>query len=205
MSTTESPSDNPLLVAPRSRVVELYGGDFEVRIGEALTRMQSAFLREKSEHRMGVDLAAEAEEAAAEHDRLVEEAKATAKRVTLTAPPLPVTKQLRDDHPPDKANKADVEAGVRQETYLPVLVRACVGDQVTDEQFEEFLEQTTEINFQKLADHAWDLVNTDVKLPKSSAVSLLARMREVGSRPQPVTESVLDAMTGGSPQSDTSS
>lgn len=173
-------SENPLMVPPRERVVEIYPGDVEAdleslnaQIAEAANDPRPKRLADKSP----------ALRLAEEYDALVEATRERAIKVTLRAVPHRTYRQLQDAHPPRKGNKRDEVYGVNEDTFFPALIRASlVSPEVTDEQWDEFVSTVAAPALMRLSSTAFELATGEVALPKSSAVSALRRMRESDSK-----------------------
>lgn len=182
---------NPLLPPPRERVVELYPGDIEARLAELREIMSDDVTADKpAKPRRNSDKPVEspADAAAKEYDQIVADARDRAVKVRLKAVPQRTFDQLRDDHPAREDNKRDEALGFNTDTLFWPLIRAALVDPVTDTQWAEFEAQCVHANFNKLATAAYELALEDVALPKSSAVSVLRRMRDSASTQQPDSE-----------------
>ena len=181
-------SENPLMVPPRERVVEIYPGDVEAQLETLNAQIAEAATTEAKPGRMTTKTNS-ALDLATEYDELVEATRERAVKVTLRAVPHRVYRQLQDAHPARPGNKRDEIYGVNEDTFFPALVKAAlVSPEVTDEQFEEFLTSVATPALMRLSNAAFELTTGEVTLPKSSAVSVLQRMRESGSRQQPDSE-----------------
>lgn len=182
---------NPLLPPPRTRIVELYPGDVEVRLAELREIIAADGIDDapaKPRRNADKPVVRPADAAAEEYDRIVEGAREGALRVALKAVPQRMFDQLRDEHPPREGEKRDESLGANEDTFFWPLIRAALVEPVTDEQWAEFEENCSRPNFNKLASAAYELALEDVALPKSSAVSALRQMRASASQPQPDSE-----------------
>ncbi len=176
---------NPLMVAPRERVVEIYAGDVESKLADLEARVSVAEAEERGKPQR-MTSKSEALRLATEYDALVESVKENAVKVTLQAVPHRAYRQLQELHPPRKGSKRDERYGVNEDTFFPALVRAAMRTPVvSDEQFDEWVDTVAPPAWTRVANTAFELTTGEVALPKSSAVSALQRMRASDSKPQP--------------------
>lgn len=181
-------SDNPLLVAPREKVVEIYSGDVEALLESLNAAITEAHADEAVRPKRNAQKS-EALRLAEEYDKVVEAAREEAVKVTLRAVPHRTYRQLQEAHPLRKGNKRDEVYGVNEDTFFAALVKASlVSPEVTDEQFEEFEDSCAAAAWLRLTNTAFELTTGEVALPKSSAVSVLRRMRGSDSQPAPDSE-----------------
>lgn len=195
-------SENPLLVAPRERVVEIYPGDVEAQLAALEEQIAVAQAddrpRRASERNPALALAEE-------YDALVEATRERAVKVTLRAVPHRVYRQLQDAHPPRKGSKRDEVYGVNEDSFFPALIKASlISPEVTDEQWDEFVATVAAPALLRLSQTAFELATGEVALPKSSAVSVLRRMRESDSRRQPVSEPAPEPSTASESSNESS-
>ena len=180
--STKKANGNPLLVAPRRKTVTIYGGDVEAELSDLLDQIDAAYAAESGTKRMGGGWT-EADRLATLHD----EKAAAAVGVDIVLQEIPQVKgrQLQDDCPARKGNKSDEMWGFDLEKFTDLLVPAMlVEPQVTDEQWAEFRASVAPAPWARLRDAAFDLFNSGVDLPKSSAASLLHQMREADRKPR---------------------
>lgn len=170
-------SSNPLMTAPRERVIPLYSGDVEAKIEELKAAInKSAGLPPRAGRKSPALAAAE------EFDAFVAEQMAAANKVVLHEVSGRVVDQLRDEHPPRPDKPRDKALGVNEETFYWALVRAAmVSPVVTDEQWDEFVASASIGRRKELVEAAEELSSKVASLPKSSAVSALRRMLGSGS------------------------
>lgn len=167
---------NPLLTPPRREVIALYSGEDEAKLEEYEDRLSRAYAEESGSRRAGAQ--SEADVLAAEQDAWLDEVHERTPTVTLEAISERRLQELRDANPPRKGNKLDEQVGVDRTKFPEALVRACVVEpEVTDEQWEEFMERASAARFLRLHEAANRLVSEDVNLPKSSAARTLTLLR----------------------------
>lgn len=172
-------SDNPLLTSRRRATVPLYPGDMEERLAEFDRRLEEAYAVESDSGNSRASSVSDTDRIAAEKDAYVEQVASDAPKVVLEGISERTVQRLRDDHPPRKGNDLDERAGYNREEFASALVRAClVEPEVTDEQWEEFVEEASAGRMQTLFEHATEVTGEEVDLPKSSAVTALTRLRE---------------------------
>jgi hypothetical protein len=181
-------SENPLLVPPRQRTIEIYPGDVEETLADLNARIAAAVAEERpGEKRMGSK--PEALALAEEFDAVVEGAKDRAVRITIKEVPNVVLRQLVDEHPPRKGNKIDEGYGFNEDAFFPALIRrAWVSPEVEPEQFDEWVAGCSAHAWNKLCMAAYELATGEVSLPKSSAVSAVRRLRGSDSEQPPASE-----------------
>lgn len=175
---------------PRSAEVVIHVGDYLDRI-RLLERKhaatQAAYERaaeadENLPRRVGstpesVELKAEADRLAAEHDDLVAEAEGAATRVWVTTVRRKKYRELADAHPPRDDNKGDASLGVNAMTFREALVPAAITEVTEDgearqwadyseDEREEFLDTLAESDMERLFGTAYGLVNGFTADPK---------------------------------------
>lgn len=174
---------NPLLTSRRRVTVPLYSGEVETRLQELDEALEVAYANE-SAGSMRATSVSEADAIAKERDDYAAKAQAEAPKLVLEGITERQLQRLRDEHPPRKGDKLDETVGYNREDFPAAFIRAClVEPEVTDEQWDEFIEQASSGRLHTLLQHANEVTGDDVDLPKSSAVSALTRLRERAQRP----------------------
>lgn len=208
-------SANPLLPKPREMWVELLSGDYEPRKQELERQITEATEAERHARAGGTvarfgqastlpELTAECDRLTAEYDALMGQAREEGfVRIMLRAAGRP-WRQLKDEHPPRADNEVDEALGVNRATFFEKAVRLCIAEpEVTDEQYDEFVEGLSAAQWDRVASTAWQVNEGETAIPKSSAVSLLRAMRDDASKSAETTESILEPSTENLPSSDT--
>lgn len=104
----------------------------------------------------------------------------------LRAMPQRRFKEFRDEHPPRKDEKGDIDPRdgvlfVNTETLWEPLTRACLVDpQLDDQAWERLIESLTNRQFEEVAWAAWALNRGEIDVPFSLAASQLTESSEPG-------------------------
>lgn len=135
---------------------------------------------------------------AREYDALVAEAKAASSEVKVWQVTYLEWGQLADLHPPREGDVTDRLRGVNRKTFPAALLKIALVEPGTAENFEDWLAKgdealralgpMTQPQYVELETAAWNLSAGDESLPKDSAVSLLKRLKDHDSKPQPDSE-----------------
>lgn len=135
---------------------------------------------------------------ALEHDALVEEAAAASPEVKVWQVSYLEWGQLADRHPPREDDAIDRRRGIDGKTFPKALLKIALVEPGAAEDFDDWLAKGEEAldalgaisqpKYVELETAAWNLSAGDESLPKESAVSLLKRLKDQGSAPQPDSE-----------------
>lgn len=135
---------------------------------------------------------------AREYDALVAEAAAQSPEVKVWQVSYLEWGQLADLHPPRPDDVVDRSRGINGKTFPRALLKIALVEPGTAEDFDDWLAKgeealtalgaITQPKYVELETAAWDLSAGDESLPKESAVSLLKRLKDQGSAPQPDSE-----------------
>lgn len=187
----------------RRTVVDLYQGHYEAEINRLMNEAMAAQRAEELGGRR-MSSRSKAMQLGREHDKLVEEAEATAVHVTLWALSYTEWQQLADDYPPRPDVPADETTGTERQTFpedrlhgvntatFPsVLLRASLAEPVAGRTIKQIIDEgqtvlddlgdISQLQYRRLENAAWTVHAGDDSLPKYSLVSLLAQESEQDS------------------------
>lgn len=166
--------------------------------------IEEAAERESATKRFGAPQS-ESLRLAQEYDELVDEARAVGIVKLRVRSAGRKWRQLKDEHPPRPDNEEDEILGVNRATFFEPAVKLCIVEpEFTDEQYDEFVDQLSAAQWDRMSSVSWIVNEGEVNIPKSSAVSLLQRMRDEDSKPAGSTGSILEPSTANPSASDTS-
>lgn len=135
---------------------------------------------------------------AREYDALVAEAVDKSTEVAVWQVSYLEWGQLADLHPPREGDVIDRRRGINGKTFPNALLKIALVEPGAAENFDDWLAKgeaaldalgaISQPKYVELETAAWDLSAGDESFPKESAVSLLKRLKDQGSAPQPDSE-----------------
>lgn len=107
---------------------------------------------------------------------------------------------LYAEHPPRPDDKRDAMTGFNRDSFFDALVKACIVDpQISDAEWDALADLLSAAQWEALVDAAWEVNQSGVDVPFSSAASrALNRTGPASERPTG-SESLSSDSTGGSP------
>lgn len=183
---------NPLLVAPRTRTVHLFPGEYAAQLDELQEQIEEALQREETEYQPSA-VASPSIKLAKKHAELARTAKQAATTVTLQQLTSTEREEVAEECPPREDEKSDQIAGFNRDRYqyaaIAKMIREPAG--ITAEMVKETKDRNPESEWRKLVVAANEL-SEGRDLPKDNMLSLVRSLKgsdseqpEDGESPRP--------------------